>query len=149
MHSLSNQAQAEFLFSVIKYTPAKVNTRELAAALNLTVGATNMRMVRLRRKLAQSAAGANSAVKPDDLEFLMKVLEFSGGKTDLKGLAEEWGLRLSAASMRLTRLRKKFAQNVGVGAGAADSESGGEEVVPREEVKQEEGVIEVKCEGSW
>ena len=61
-------------------------------------------MTHLKRKLAQFAVGGLKSAKVDELEFLLKVVELSGGKTDLKALASELGLKVSAASMRLTRL---------------------------------------------
>jgi hypothetical protein len=145
--AMSLQAQAEFLFAVIKHIPAKVNTRHLAAALNLTVSAATMRMTRLKRKLAQSVGGPKS-VREDELDFLLKVVELSGGKTDWKALESELGLKESAARMRLTRLRKKFAQNTGTHSGDSGIEA---EVVPMDDgdVKHEAGVIEVKYEENW
>jgi len=141
--TMSTQQQAEFLFAVLRHTPTKVNTRDLAAQLNLTVGATTMRMTRLKRKLAQPAG--TKAVKAEDLGFLFKVVEMAGGRTDLKGLTGELGLKSSAVSMRLTRLRKRFGQPRVAETGGAELV---EEVAMEEgvEVKQEEGVIEVKFE---
>jgi hypothetical protein len=143
------QQQAEFLFAVLKHTPTKLNTRHLAAQLNLKVGATNMRMTRLKKKLAASAGV--KGVKAEDLDFLLKVVEMGGGKTDIKGLAEELGMKYSAVNMRLTRMRRKFGRPGGstgvwgskLAEEVAMDEGGG--------VKQEEGVIEVKCEeeGNW
>ena len=108
-------------------------------------------MTRLKRKLAQPGT---KGVKAEDLGFLFKVVELSGGKADLKGLAGELGLKSSALSMRLTRLRKKFGQSGGVAG-----ETGGVPEVVEEEVTMEEGggvkqeeeeVMEIKCEeGDW
>ena len=53
--------------------------------------------------------------------FLLKVVEMGGGKTDIKGLAGELGMKLSAVNMRMTRLRKKFGRPSG-NTGAGDSE---------------------------
>ena len=146
---MSTQQQAEFLFAVLKHTPTKLNTRDLAAKLNLKVGATNMRMTRLKRKLA--APAGIKGVKAEDLGFLLKVVEMGGGKTDIKGLAGELGMKVGAVNMRMTRLRKKFGRPSGdTGAGGSEL---AEEVAMDEGggVKQEEqSVIEVKCEeGNW
>ena len=107
-----------------------------------------MRMVRLKKKLA--APAGVKGVKAEDLEFLLKVVEMGGGKTDIKGLAGELGMKVGAVNMRLVRLRKKFGRTGG-STGAGGSEWA-EEVAMDEggRVKQEEGVIEVKCEeGNW
>jgi hypothetical protein len=72
----SEQSQTQFLFTILKYTTLKLNTRHLSAALNLTPAATTMRMTRLKRKLAQTDA----KVMSKDWEFFVKVWEFSGGE---------------------------------------------------------------------
>jgi hypothetical protein len=100
----SEQSQTQFVFTILKYTTLKLNTRHLSAALNLTPAATTMRMTRLKRKLAQTDA----KVMSKDWEFFVKVWEFSGGKVDLKAVAGELGLNVAAVSMRITRLRKKL-----------------------------------------
>jgi hypothetical protein len=100
---MSKKEQADFLFTVLKHTTLNLNVRHLSAACDLSLGATQMRMTRLRRKLEKGNA------EDADLEFLEKVWEFSGGKTDVKGLASELGLKTGAVSMRLSRLRKRIA----------------------------------------
>lgn len=84
-----------------------------------------MRITRLKRKLAQPTA----KVELKDLQFLQKMVEFGAGKTDLKGVAAELGLKVSAVSMRLTRLRKKLGKTRGVrrGVGKAAKTEGSEE----------------------
>lgn len=53
----------------------------------------------------------------------------SDGKTDIKGLAQECGLKMGAVSMRLTRLRKKWeAEGKGVVKAGGRKPRGGEEV---------------------
>jgi hypothetical protein len=103
---MSKKAQAEFLFLVLKHSPDKVNIRHLSAACDLSVPATSMRVTRLKKKF-ENENGA-STVEAKDLEFLERMVEFSGGKTDVKALAAEVGLKPSAVNMRLVRLRKKF-----------------------------------------
>ena len=112
---MSEKSQAEFLFAVIKHSPKKVNIRHLSAALNLTVGATNMRMTRLKRKMLAN----DCKVKAGDLEFLESVFEINEGKTDIKKLAAELGINAGAVSMRLTRLRARIAERKGLGRAKA------------------------------
>jgi hypothetical protein len=100
---MSKKEQADFLFTVLKHTTLNLNVRHLSAACDLSLGATQMHMTRLRRKLEKGNA------EDADLEFLEKVWEFSGGKTDIRGLASELGLTTGAVSMRLSRLRKRIA----------------------------------------
>jgi hypothetical protein len=57
---MSTQQQAEFLFAVLKHTPTKLNTCDLAAQLNLKVGATNMRMTRLKKETCHTGGGKGS-----------------------------------------------------------------------------------------
>ena len=101
-----SQANANFLFVVLRHTPLKYNLRALADSLGLTPAATTMRITRLKRKLTQPTA----KVELKDERFFQKMIEFGSGKTDLKGVAAELGLKVSAVSMRLTRLRKKLGK---------------------------------------
>jgi hypothetical protein len=59
-------------------------------------------------------------------------------------------MKVGAVNMRLVKLRKKFGRTAGTGAGGSEL---AEEVEIDEleggRVKQEEGFIEVKCEGNW
>jgi DNA-binding CsgD family transcriptional regulator len=110
--------ESAFLLSVLKHNKTKVNCRQLAAALDLSIGATNMRLVRLRRKLA----GNQTTVTPTELEFVQRVLEFSGGKTDNKAVANELGLKEGAVNMRLVRLRKKYGVRGNTGDDQMDRE---------------------------
>jgi hypothetical protein len=102
---MSKKEQAEFLFAVLKHTTLNLNVRHLSAACDLSLGATQMRMTRLRRKLKRGHAKIEEA----DLEFLEKVWDFSEGKTDVQGVASELGMKSGAVSMRLSRLKKKIA----------------------------------------
>src|SRR5271170_5049854 len=101
---MNDQSQAKFLLIVLKHTPMKINARHLSTALNISLGATTMRLTRLRRKLARN----DYTVQANDMEFLLRALEFCGGKVNIKDLAEETGLKVGAVSMRLTRLRRKY-----------------------------------------
>ena len=136
---MSNLSQAEFLFAVLPHT-TKGKARHIAEALNLTVGAYNMRMTRLKRGYA--ARGS------EILKFLLKVMEFSRGKTDLKGLATELGMKTGAVHMRLSTLRKGFGQHAGAGAGCVsqvEDETRMDEVAHMKqeimEVKFDEGLL--------
>lgn len=102
-NAMSKKEQADFVFTALKHTTLNLNVRHLSATCGLSLGATQMRMTRLRRKLEKGDA------EDADLEFLEKVWEFSGGKTDVKGLASELGMTTGAVSMRLSRLRKRIA----------------------------------------
>jgi hypothetical protein len=97
-----SKSNAKFLLLVLKYTSSKPDISALADAINLTPAATSMRITRLKQKLEQSRFDGH------DMHFLEKLIEYSGGKVDLKGVAEEMGMKVTAISMRMTRLRKKF-----------------------------------------
>ena len=99
-----DQSHANFLLALIKHTPGKPDLASLSTALNLKPSATSMRITRLRKKMADP----NSAVSTLDIEFLESLVRYSGGKTDLKGVAEECGLKISAVSMRITRMKRKW-----------------------------------------
>lgn len=58
----------------------------------------------------------------------------------MKAVAEEMGMKPSAISMRLTRLRKKFGDGAGSSPGKARA------VKSPKKVKKEMTVEEVKCE---
>ena len=139
------KAQAEFLFAVLKHSPVKVNIRYLSAACDLSVPATSMRLTRLKKKF-ENEDGVGT-VEAKDLEFLERMVEFSGGKTDVKALAAEMGMKPSAVSMRLIRLRKKFGT-----AGTGRKGGGGRTKNTREcssmhmQEKVEHEGREIKCE---
>jgi hypothetical protein len=63
-----------------------------------------------RRKKKFERGDGVCTVEEKDLEFLSKVVEFSGGKTDVKALAADIGLKPTAVYMRLVRMRKKFGK---------------------------------------
>ena len=99
-----DQSHATFLLALLKHTPGKPDINSLSAALNLKPGATSMRITRLKKKFTDP----NSAVSNLDIEFLENLVRYSKGKTDLRGVAEECGLKVGAVSMRVTRLKRKW-----------------------------------------
>jgi transposase-like protein len=119
---------------VLKHTPSKPNVRDLAAAMNLTPAATRMRITRLKCRLEENRFEGN------DLPFLEKLIQYSGGTTNIKAIAEEMGMNPSAIRMRLTRLRKKFGDGAGGSPGKARA------ALSPKKVKKEMTVEEVKCE---
>jgi DNA-binding MarR family transcriptional regulator len=128
-----SETQAHFLMLVLKHTPSKPKIHDLAAAVNLTTAATSMRITRLKHRLEENRFEAK------DLPFLEKLIQYSGGTTNTKAVAEELGMKPSAISMRLTRLRKKFGGSAGSSPGKARAARS-----PRKEKK--ESIEEVKCE---
>ena len=47
--NMADQSQTQFLFTILKHSTIKLNTRHLSAALNVTPAAATMRMTRLKR----------------------------------------------------------------------------------------------------
>jgi DNA-binding MarR family transcriptional regulator len=102
---MSEKAHAEFLFAILRHSSLlKYDLRQLADHLQITPAATSMRITRLKRKLAKPTPD----IEGKDIVLLEKLVEFSGIKPDIRGLAKELGLKPSAVSMRLTRVRKKL-----------------------------------------
>jgi hypothetical protein len=58
------------------------------------MAATHMRVARLKKKLEVNCFDGH------DLHFLEKMLEYSDGKTDLRGVAGELGMKVPAVRMR-------------------------------------------------
>jgi len=104
MSPIPDQSHATFLLAMIKHTPGKPDLTSLSAALNLKPAATSMRITRLKKKMTDP----NSAVSTLDIEFMESLVRYSTGKTDLRGVAEDCGLKVGAVSMRVTRLKKKW-----------------------------------------
>jgi hypothetical protein len=139
---MSELSHVEFLMAIIKHTTnGKPNLPALSKALNLNPSATSMRMTRLKKKLA---SGETIKITSKDTEFLENVVKYSEGKTDLKGLAQDCGLKAGAVSMRLTRLRKKWQtlDESGHGEGGGRRKRGVEKV---RHVGSGEGGIKVEA----
>lgn len=77
--------------------------------MNLKPGATSMRITRLKKKMSDP----NPVVSTSDIEFMESLVRYSAGKTDLRGVAEECGLKVGAVSMRVTRLKRKWKMEAG------------------------------------
>jgi len=136
---MTETSNIQFLTALFNHTNhTKSNLHLLSHALNLTPGATSMRLTRLKQKLAK---GDTTKISARDTTFLEAVLRSLGGKTDLRGVAAECGISVGAASMRFTRLRKKWEQGEGRTKGGAKGGGSGK----GGEVK-EEWVIKVEDE---
>ena len=98
-----------------------------------------MRITRLKKKLAQQ----HGKVESKDLQFLEKMVEFCGAKTDIRALAAELGLKPGTVSMRLTRLRKKIGLTPSTANTRKRGVSGKRITYSVEEDEKIQGVVEM------